>query len=737
MTVFIVYKFIFQNDNLGSLTLKHIPVNIDEIKSFYVRSEKYHGVNQRIEDISFKWIEEAAIYIRNVIQGYGEGAKISVTIQDSENNIDFDSFYLGLLDLKTYTDNIDSITCRVVNSSAESKVLNNLETDYKLQLPSNLTIQQRDNQYGATYQLVPHTTAQEETLFVQRQYYDTSPAAPGFGMQIFESFRSTGDSEKFNNIVLNSQYYISDATRAEDLLKVIPYVVYKNETENSNLEITINQEIDVYQSFTESGAGLIKLILSGIILNQNGDYVSIEDLIYSTGFNYDASGTVILGSFTVSGTASLSATLTTGQTLLLFWRSEHSAISPTNGSNTVGFKMSSTGSMSIDAIEYKTETTHRSLSVPRAFNWLIDTILTGIAPITGSTTDYLNTELFESGTRYGRTYITGGNELRKPITTGVNGNMTTSIADLWQSLNVPFCLGLGLKTKGSAVELTVDHRSKFYLTELVHDLGEVTEFNGEFDETLIYNALNIDYPSVDNKDFKNGIYEFLTKYGYTTPLNYVDNALENSCPYKVDATSVEELRTNQVTESQESQSDDSTNFLIRCVVDGSTVYSSQGSEFDSISQTGLQNSSQLFNVDMFAPITLRFWAWWILAALRFQENTDKLTIQRNEQNNDVAITIDGVTCDTNDITITKLKALAQLQPYSDAEFDVFEPYNYTFKSPVTTEFLQKFENNRHGVIKFSYRSVDYYGFALKVPALPNKAGEFKLLKLSMRGQSLL
>jgi len=126
-----------------------------------------------------------------------------------------------------------------------------------------------------------------------------------------------------------------------------------------------------------------------------------------------------------------------------------------------------------------------------------------------------------------------------------------------------------------------------------------------------------------------------------------------------------------------------------------------------------------------------------LAALRFQTNSDELKIQRNEQNGDVAITIDGVTCDTNDITITKLKALAQLQQFSDAEFDIFEPFQYSFKAPVTIPFIQKFKNNRHGVIKFSYRGVDYWGFALKVPALPNKAGEFKLLKLSRRGQSLL
>ena len=172
--------------------------------------------------------------------------------------------------------------------------------------------------------------------------------------------------------------------------------------------------------------------------------------------------------------------------------------------------------------------------------------------------------------------------------------------------------------------------------------------------------------------------------------------------------------------------------MIRCRVEDEEYYISNGEEYPSLSYAGVQNDTQLVNLDMYPPMTLRFWAWWILSAL--ENETEDIEIQRSE-GGDVSFTINSITYDTNDITIAKLRQIAQEQPYTDAYGTLFEPFLCNFRAPVTTKFIQAFSANRHGVIKFSYRGVTHYGFAMRIPAIPRTDANWILLKLSKRGRS--
>jgi hypothetical protein len=709
-----MYKITFSNANLGTLQLQHLPLNIDDIQSYFLRSEKYYGVLRQIEDVSFIWVKDAADYIRNVVNAFGVQSVITVSMQYTDNNIDYEQFYSGILDLKAFTDDTIKIECRIISSSSESKLLNNLETQYKLWLPSALKIRPKIDEYAADFNcLTTSSIAIKQTI---------NPTDLTFTV-IDSIIDGDADRSRFNNNAVRD-----NAVANSFFINSIYTVV----NEISNVQFTIPSiRLNIYYANGIDPSTTLRMIIYAAKFNSDG---TLDSLIGLRSSGYFAQG----GS--ISASSPYASVLLSNINTTTIAATEGQRIAILIGATTLGgfisqidYKFDAEFEISLSAQEYKTETTHRCISIRRAFERLIDSTQTNESSTSDPATTYTEGELIES-TRYGRTVITSGFELRKA--TGGNGHMVTSISDLWDALNTPFCLGMGLRKQGNSIRVTIDHRTEFFKPQITYDLGEVTDFKIEFDETYVQNVLNIVYPGVDNNDFPNGIYEYLTKYGYTLPSNYVDNSLEINCPYKVDATSVEKVRTNSTSETQDSVQDDESNFLIRCYIDGSDYYSSRGEEFDSISQTGLQNDTQLFNVDMFAPVAMRFWAWWILSGLKYYSSTDELVMQRNYPNADVAITVDGIVCDTNNISLAKLRQLAAIQDYLSAKGDLFEPFAYTFKAPVSAKFINIYNNERHGVLQFSYKNVVYKGFGMKVPALPNKAGEFRLLKLSKRGESL-
>ena len=81
--------------------------------------------------------------------------------------------------------------------------------------------------------------------------------------------------------------------------------------------------------------------------------------------------------------------------------------------------------------------------------------------------------------------------------------------------------------------------------------------------------------------------------------------------------------------------------------------------------------------------------------------------------------------------------MAKAAPIANGKDAIFEPILYNFKAYFTAEQLKMYENNRHGTIKFSYLGQTYYGYAMKVPAIPYVETDFTLLKLSNYAKSLL
>jgi len=625
------------------------------------------------------------------------------------------------LDLKTFKERQSFVECRLTESGDITKILNNLDTKYRVNLPSQLVIKQRNEEYSANYVCadvdpltVLQTVTRAQTLTINSET-----------MSIVDSILYGDNSDRFNNNAIRSDVGINFNGHPRDFTALLLLSIYTNTSENSYITINISGLRFLVYRFEGSGTGQGKLQIVANRLNAQGTTIN-QTVLRETNLFDEGDG---------EGVPIYSLLTSEINTMLYLAQGDKLTISviiysPTLTQIGCDFEYSNSFAMQVNATEYKTNTTHRSISTPRLLNRLIYSCINNESPTTDPAYDYLDSTLFEEGSRYGRTYFTDGLSLRTGIIPGIDGAMVISLREVFNALNVPFCLGMGLEQRGDNAKLLFDHRSVFFNPTVKLELGEVKGLTEEFDMKIVFNSLGIEYSGADSQDYENGIHEYLKKTIYTLPTNYVDNALENSSNVKVDGTSIEKLRTNQTIFTQESLQDDDTNYMIRCIVDGGVVYNSQGEEFDSISQTGLQNNTQLFNVDMYAPITMRFWSWLISAGLQYNVSTDEIVIQKSEPDIDVAITIDGVLCDRNNITLTKLHQLAELQPFPNAERPLFDPILYRFTAPMNEDNINLFKAYRHYAISFTYKGKEYKGFAMKIPSLPRKESEFILLKLS-------
>lgn len=107
----------------------------------------------------------------------------------------------------------------------------------------------------------------------------------------------------------------------------------------------------------------------------------------------------------------------------------------------------------------------------------------------------------------------------------------------------------------SAKSVSFVHRSTLFRDVLIKDMGDdVTEFQYEVDESLIYSRLRVGYEKVDY-DSVNGRDEWRFTTEYTTGVTLTDNSLELISPYRADAYGIEFLAAKRGEETTDDESD--------------------------------------------------------------------------------------------------------------------------------------------------------------------------------------
>ena len=707
-----MYKVILTHTETGetitlqdSLGANMLP-NVAELDNNYKRSEMYYGVLKSFGN-SLTFYQEGAKFIEKYFQAYGAGTEIEIKMYYDEGGIDWRQWYFGQLNLKTRVkDNIINgdytITVNITNGDFEEKLITNLDSIYDVSANGDLY---------------------EPVLFRKRNsvisgdlisdYTDDFPASsitfPAFGSYyIFYRQMKVNADDRINNI-------ISDISNT-NFNNLLGYNIFESA---GNCDVRVISHIVVNKNTTGVITGFIKL--RAIIYNSDGSYFSGQDLQF--GVDYLGDSTIV-----INDTSNL--TLLNNQMLYICV-----VFSPSSLTVSIDFEECTTD---IKITEGVPDSQHYAVNLKTAITELVNQATGQDNRVDSALLDNIED------------VITTGELLR--VDTGIETpfySVNTSIEKFFQSLNVSRCLGMGIDSSGFQKRVIFDHRSEFYKPEIIYNIGEVVDFSEEFAPDYIYSQVLMAYPELDN-EIINGRYEFNTQIRYTMPTNWNKNILELKSDIRADGAGIDEARRKPFSEMEttDTKFDDVLFFASAYTPTGGDLQTRRDEFINSFS--GVPDNTFLYNVTYWMPYALRFWAWWLLSGLRYNLSdtiiTGDLKLNSKLIVNDT--NLDGealdVACNYNDsepdieLKYAYLLKIARLaNAFSNARNALFEPIYYNFSAPVTYNFINKFEGNRHGVVQFTFNDVNYYGYAIEVPAVPGKIATFKLLKISKYAMSIL
>lgn len=165
--------------------------------------------------------------------------------------------------------------------------------------------------------------------------------------------------------------------------------------------------------------------------------------------------------------------------------------------------------------------------------------------------------------------ITSGSAIRNHE--GENNSVTgsiikTSISEFFSALNIRG-IGMGIENDVLIIEKT----SYFFQNGISMELGEVSEFEVNVAEDLIFNTIKVGYAN-QTYDEVNGKDEFNVTQNYTTPHTRIVKELDLTSPYRADAYGIELMRLNLDGKDTTDNSADNDTFLLNVKQGGTYTY---------------------------------------------------------------------------------------------------------------------------------------------------------------------
>jgi hypothetical protein len=729
-----MYKVVLTHD-MDSIILKNnyvdgniLPVNIDELDNSYKRSEKYYGVLRSFGN-SVRFVHNGAKFIENVCIGYGIAAVIRIEMYYSDTEAElWHQWYAGKLDLTTRKKNYlpsggYEIEVNIVNGDFEDKLISNITSVYDVgkggELFQDVMFRERNSIQVANY--VSDYTITDPALNI------IDPTNTEQRRVCIPRLMKSSAANTFNNSVIDFSCVNS--------IDAIDFCLFQS-TAIANVLISCDLNFYEKKSFPATPHDFV---IKAHIFNKQNNLKNIITLGNCTLIHSipDAPQPNYTYYYYRVQLTNYSITIADGDKFYI-------AVSPTAGYLAYvefyfkSFNEEFSNSLSLYISEAKPQSKHKAVSVLNAATELVRRA-TGESDKVIS--DILSTHI---------DWITTGELLRTAYDDeDINTKqINTSLDDLFNAINLPKCVGIGVDVSGFDKKLRLDHRSEFFKPVLVYDLGEVVNFSEEIAHDLFYTQAVFSYPTFKN-EIINGLYEFNTKMRLNLPSNFNKNELTVSSPYRADNSGIEEARRTPLSDNLSTDTKyDNDLFLVSADIISGVLKTVRDEFMNSFS--GIPDNTFTMNAAYYPPYALRFWAWWLLAGLQYyvqSESTSEIETGDYVFNKNFEFKRDNSDGDEVQVAMTDiigsgynwgyLLKIAKLQGTEAAYNNLFEPVLYNFDSPVTWQFINKFEAERHGVIKFSHNGVSYYGYGMTIPAVAGKISTFVLLKLSKFALSIL
>jgi hypothetical protein len=756
-----IFRVTLINPTLGSLILTKEPKGLSDIAPTIKRGEN-HGLTTEI-DVKLEFFCGGAgkEFIDQVQEEQGVDAEILITIEafcgcipgqdapdysedysDDYGSIiggsceeDFEDFYLGQLELKTWTTDDVFTKVNIKPRGILETVKNRLDTKVDFFASETLDGTSIDNWiFGADHQITMHS---KEIVFKSNVIMDTGDYA-----EVPNLFMSTGVTDNlFAEFPLELSDYdeIGVNVMTSDFLSYdgsgTPDAIYTNDGDES-------VDITVTYNFVGTIEELSPLIRGFQLLIR----YKVDNTFYGTGsttlqsytpFIDIVGGVQYTENINISG--SFGITVTSGKSFYLFAEfNSYDTGGIFNPSPLITFNFS-TAEVILEQASTTEETTSKAFAVFEAGAHIARMITDQNDSFRSNYFGRTNSEPFaydENGCG-AFTAITNGFMVRGyPIDPNDTNSRTIrmSMNDYFRGLNAIWNLGLGIEKDGDDYFIVVDTKDYFYdVATTILTLNNVPNLKRSEAPEYYYNRINAGYELWET-EFTAGLDEFNSKRQFDTGIKSIDNTLEIISPLVASGYRIERARRNRFTDAfSEDSEDDEDNYIIclnRDLYAGEPVLGAAEKDENFNDVQNINSRETAYNLRISPMRNIIRHSNLINSGLtKYAGREIKFT--SGEGNYKMTSEFDSDNCpgNWNNNSIGENENFAWDDADNTDSTPIWLPEILEFQYPLTLTQFKAIEANPKGVINVSDSDTGHIkGFILELKYKPSELTEFKLLR---------
>lgn len=756
------FKFTLIHETLGSLVLDKSPRGWEEIESDLLRSDKFGAVNRELPSSTLLFQGDAEKFIEQAFQIDFVDAVVDLKIEYYINDIDLKYLRTYTLHFADFKRTKEGVECMFNSGEIENIIDSNIDTKYEVQF-----IDENNDKDKFLYKPV-------NTVYYSRLYLSANeneafpPSAGGLSVILPELLNRNKDSRSGNQD--QKKYYdqyISGGTETlfitnpefqdvKDEAKKGFNIATKPGTMTGKIktavQIKIRTEKLVHNNTTdfkndvEANLGIdfsnledmVRLRLYNPSNVSLSTFQAINTIIYyqidsSTGYYRD----MFINFFYDANVPLLN--INTLDTSIIFFRTQFSNVHVYGYGERLWVEEVTVFKDETDIdIKYTQTRSDEQIRCVRARNALTSIIeqMTGsdifISKWFGKDDNTDNVVLSDKGSNDILTSELALKEGEVPAgQTAIADSVTLTLDDIFTAFRQIYNLGLSIEKNNQKTQIRIETLEYFYQLEYGGHIGNVTEFQEELSEDMIFNEVGFEIQNT-SEDLPNKRFALNIPATYRTPINSVINKLEILNPYETDVIRANDINRAGLKDENNGDYKDGDIFIFKTAggLDKPVLQDAYIDNFTFLPDETFTANSQ------FSPFfsLKRYWGWYLNSCLQFKKSGDlKLTENDYNKNTQIERTYPvPVTYDSGaNVPVSDL--LTQQAIGSTGNISMmprFEPFLQTFQTEVTFELSKMIENNRHKIFSYDTDSGKKYGFVKKAPTIPGRIGKFKFIKAS-------
>jgi hypothetical protein len=757
------FRITLTNDIAGSYTLTKMPKGINDIFPVITRGEN-HGLTIET-DVKLEFFCNGAgkEFIDQVREDQGVDAEVLINIEafcgcepgteapdysidyaDDYGSIvgggcdeDYDDFYLGALELKTWETKDGLTKVNIKPQGILETVKNRLDTKVDLFGTETIdgdtitpyTYQQYELNLHSKAILVQASLTTLETPAIRVDAYVPDPPNDTMYVQMVWDYLEADE--------IGSVYEPSDTVTSTGA-SVFPSPLYTN---LSGADVTVDLTYDL-QGFLTDIISYNRSYSLGIVYRVAND-ADFEGTIFTVGNIVDYGTQNVLSSEVmiqeVDEQGSVNLAVPNGYSVYVTWvlaNYDNNNASPQIATIAQAFNVCD---LDIGIISTTAASTGKACLVGEAGSQITRSI-TGLEDSFRS--EYfgrVNSEPYayaDNGCGSFRAFISGFMARNFPITGSKARTIRMSMNEYFNGLNAIDNLGMGIEKVGDDYYVVIEPKSYFYdVSTTMMIISNIPHLKRTEAPDYYYNRVNIGYDKWEI-EFTNGLDEFNSKRQYDTGIKSIDNPLTIESELVASGYRLEMARRNQYSDTfTEDGQYDEDNFIV-CLSNTVDYITNEPTELDIAEKDenfswidNVLSPETSYNLRLTPEMNFLRWSPVINAGLTKYEGRE-IKFTSGEGNYKTETAIDGVCSGNWNNQI--IYGGQNIQWDDDNNIDqtpIWLPEIIEFSYPLKFSEYKIIEANPKGVFEVSELETDYVkGFILELKYVPNGVSTFKLLK---------